>query len=80
MNDSAIAASGQRKACKDKIMLDGVNRVRMPRGVRRVAVTALAAALLSAAATPPGGPGGGGAAGPPGAPPAAAAAGPPPQP
>ncbi|MBB6349940.1 D-alanyl-D-alanine carboxypeptidase [Nonomuraea muscovyensis] len=52
MNGSAIAASGLRKANKDKIVLDGVNRFRMPRVFRGVAVTALAAALLAGAATP----------------------------
>ncbi|WP_433257858.1 serine hydrolase domain-containing protein [Streptosporangium sp. CA-135522] len=50
MNGSAIAASGLRRAFKDKIVLDGINRVRMPRVFRRVGATALAAALLAGAA------------------------------
>ncbi|MEU0563814.1 serine hydrolase domain-containing protein [Nonomuraea sp. NPDC005983] len=52
MSGSVTAASGLRKTDKDKIVLDGVNRGRMPRVFGRVAVAALAAALLAGVATP----------------------------
>ncbi|MFI9552920.1 serine hydrolase domain-containing protein [Nonomuraea endophytica] len=50
MSDSGIAASGLRKAYKDKIAHDG-GRTRRGRVFSRVAVTALAAALLAGVAT-----------------------------